>query len=300
MSAEARESAAPTPDASSTPRVFFSMKRLINQLVQLQELLETRAQQLTIGAHDRLAELDTAIGALTRDLDPALASTFVKMHQRLHTAIVPVIHSACAGCGMALPISQAHAVRAATEVHRCSNCGRFIYVAETVAGKRPAAAGRVPKAGVARFSSPQLMLPNLKSEDREGALAEICGRMESAGFAESAAALVERALQRESIMPTALENGIAFPHVRGVEGGGLTLALAVRRKGIRFSSATRGLTRILFFVVIPSAASAFYLKLLAGLAQTFEKAEAREKLMAAETPEELWKALCQTTRRAIP
>lgn len=300
MTAEDRDCVEPTPAAGPAPPIADSMKRQINLLVQLQDLLETRAQQAAMGARERLGALDSAIQTLARELEPSLATTFVKIHQRHHTAIVPVIHSACAGCGMTLPISQAHAVRAATQLHRCPNCGRFIYIAETVAGKRPSASGAAVKAGIARFSSPRLMLPNLKSDDRDGALAEICGRMEKEGFAENAAGLVERALQREALMPTVLENGIAFPHVRGVEGGGLTLALATRRKGIRFSTATRALTRLVFFVVIPSAASAFYLKLLAGLAQTFAKVEAREKLLAAETPEELWKALCQTTRRAIP
>jgi mannitol/fructose-specific phosphotransferase system IIA component (Ntr-type) len=143
------------------------------------------------------------------------------------------------------------------------------------------------------------MLPNLAADDRDGALTEICGRMESEGFTENGAALVDHALRREAIMPTVLENGIAFPHVRGVEGGGVTLALAVRPQGIRFSTTANTLTRIVFFVVIPSAASAFYLKLLSGLTQSFESEANREKLLSADTPETLWKALCQSTRKTI-
>ena len=100
-------------------------------------------------------------------------------------------------------------------------------------------------------------------------------------------------------MSTAVDHGIAFPHARGVEGGGLTLAVGLSAKGIRFSPESRALSRIIFFVSIPTAASAFYLKLLSGLTKTFEKTAHREKLQAAETPEELWKALKSTTRAAI-
>ena len=52
-------------------------------------------------------------------------------------------------------------------------------------------------------------------------------------------------------------------------------------------------------MVIPTAASAFYLKLLSGLSQVFQKAENREKLLEAETSEKMWKALVKATRLAI-
>jgi mannitol/fructose-specific phosphotransferase system IIA component (Ntr-type) len=97
-----------------------------------------------------------------------------------------------------------------------------------------------------------------------------------------------------------VDHGIAFPHVRGVEGGGLTLALGLSPKGVRFGAASRSLTRIVFLIVIPTAASAFYLKLLAGLTQTFREDKNRELLLEADTPQDLWKALSRTTRVAIP
>ena len=50
---------------------------------------------------------------------------------------------------------------------------------------------------------------------------------------------------------------------------------------------------------IPTAASAFYLKLLAGLSRVFQKQENREKLLEEDTPEKLWKALLKATRLVI-
>ena len=44
---------------------------------------------------------------------------------------------------------------------------------------------------------------------------------------------------------------------------------------------------------------AFYLKLLAGLSQVFQKAENRDKLLEADTSEKLWKALMKATRLVI-
>jgi mannitol/fructose-specific phosphotransferase system IIA component (Ntr-type) len=110
---------------------------------------------------------------------------------------------------------------------------------------------------------------------------------------------VEHALQREAIVSTAVDHGLAFPHVRGVEGGGLTLACGLSRKGIPFGEEDKKPTKILFFMVIPTAASAFYLKLLAGLAESFTDAENRKAVLAAKDQDELWKALSKVTRATI-
>jgi mannitol/fructose-specific phosphotransferase system IIA component (Ntr-type) len=123
--------------------------------------------------------------------------------------------------------------------------------------------------------------------------------MEEEGFVKDAAKLVEEALRREAIISTAVDAGLAFPHVRGVEGGGLTLALGLSRKGVKFSGSGRKLTRIIFFVVIPTAASAFYLKLLSGLTQTFQDEAARDRLFETDTPEKLWKELVKLTKTSV-
>ena len=106
-------------------------------------------------------------------------------------------------------------------------------------------------------------------------------------------------MRREAIVPTAVEHGIAFPHVRGVEGGGLTLTLGISKKGVDFGAADDKLTKIFFYMVIPTAASAFYLKLLSGLTQSFASKPARDALLNAKTQEELWKALVKATKKMI-
>ena len=141
--------------------------------------------------------------------------------------------------------------------------------------------------------------PLVVAPTREEAIAELCGCLAAGQFVENPERLAEEALRREAIVTTAVDHGLAFPHVRGVEGGGLTLALGLKPKGLRFDPTSRSLTRVIFFMVIPTAASAFYLKLLSGLAQAFSEEAARQKLLEAESPEKLWKALLRTTRTII-
>ena len=55
----------------------------------------------------------------------------------------------------------------------------------------------------------------------------------------------------------------------------------------------------MFFSAIPVAVSAFYLRLLAGLSDAFSREPNRKEVLAAKTPEELWKALVKATRRTV-
>jgi mannitol/fructose-specific phosphotransferase system IIA component (Ntr-type) len=56
---------------------------------------------------------------------------------------------------------------------------------------------------------------------------------------------------------------------------------------------------IIFFITIPTAVSAFYLRLMSGLTETFLKEQNRENILAAKNSEELWKALLKATRYSI-
>ncbi|MFH0954207.1 MAG: PTS sugar transporter subunit IIA [Verrucomicrobiota bacterium] len=277
------------------------MHRIINHLIQLQELVVARAQQEASMQGARLAQLDSSIDTLFKELPSTVANQYRKIEKKGLLAIVPIANGVCSACGMALPVSMVHAVHAADALHYCPNCARLLYYPES----SPRHIGRrkrrsePPKVGIERFSSPELMIPQLASVERDDVIGELCSKMEAEGFVDNGARLLEEALKREAIISTAVDHGLAFPHVRGVEGGGLTLALGLSRKGIRFDGPGRALTRIVFFMVIPTAASAFYLKLLSGLAQTFQKEEAREKLFEADTPEKLWKALIRTTKATI-
>jgi mannitol/fructose-specific phosphotransferase system IIA component (Ntr-type) len=278
------------------------MHPVVNHLVQLQELILIRDEQRVASSGKRLETLEASIRGLTEQLPREVRVLFEKLYQKDRIAIAPLAaDGGCAVCGMKLPISLVQAVRMAREIQTCPQCAHMLYDTQAVPRhvKKAPRRSEPRKAGIARFSAEELMVPQLQAEDQEGAIRELAAKMEECGFVDNAEKLVEAALRREAILSTAVEHGLAFPHVRGVEGGGLTLALGISRKGIRFGEDGDGLTRFVFLIVIPTAASAFYLKLLAGLAETFAQAEVRKAVMAEKEPEKMWKALVKATRSAI-
>ena len=54
------------------------------------------------------------------------------------------------------------------------------------------------------------MIPNLEAKNREDGLSELIGIMASEGFIENPESLLSAALNREAIVPTAVEHGLGF------------------------------------------------------------------------------------------
>lgn len=271
---------------------------ILNHMIQLQDLVMARAQQEAARPGARLTKLKENIEELTSGLSEAYRDSFVKLLIRDGVAIVPMSNSACCGCGMGLPVGMANEVKAADYLINCPACARFLYFPSGAPrGVRKKNKPGVVINGIARFSGAELMLPKLTDPTPEALFKTISENMAQHCFIEDAAQIAHEALKREAILPTGVGHMIAFPHVRGVEGGGLTLSLATHAKGLDFGDKTKA--RLFFFMTIPTAASGFYVRLLAGLSQAFQGTEERDLLLACETPDDLWKALVKQTRKYI-
>lgn len=282
------------------------MKNVLNQLIQLQELDFALTEGKASSSKMPLAQLEEAVAKSLKKLPEEVAERYRRLRLRLPLAVVPVTNGSCAPCGMVLPVAVVHAVKAGDQLQTCPHCGRFLFMPETVAKQAKKTESRVDvesrpaTVGIARFSSASLMVPKLAATTREEAIAELAETLASNGYTEKASAVTELALRREAIISTAVEHGLAFPHVRDAEGGGLTLALGLKEKGLDFGAPDGKLTKIVFLIVIPTPATAFYLRLLAGLVKTFAETDARKALLECETPAQMWKTLTKLTRLTIP
>ena len=273
------------------------MKSQINILRQLQELVLTRDEHHQTGDGSHLDALNDSIDALQQKLDPQIAGLYDRLYKKSHIVISAMSNNCCAVCGMQVPIAQGQQVRLAQHLVTCSSCGRILFAADEDAARNVSEAPDHdnPKTGISRFSAEELMVVGLDGKTREEAIAALADAMEKGKFIANADSLVTAALERESVLSTAME-GIAFPHVRGVEGGGLTLAMGVSKKGIDWNGEK---VNIVFLSAIPVAVSAFYLRLMAGLAQAFSKEASRKALLDAKNEAALWKALQKTTRTTV-
>ena len=274
------------------------MKSQINTLRQLQELVLTRDEHNQTGDGSHLDALNDSIDALQKKLEPQVAGLYARLYKRSHIVISAMVNNCCAVCGMQVPIAQGQQVRLCQHLVTCSSCGRILFAADedAVVNTSEAPDRDNPKTGISRFSAEELMVCDLGSATREQAIAKLALAMEKHGFISSAENLVTAALEREGVLSTAMEGGLAFPHVRGVEGGGLTLAMGVSQEGIDWDGEK---VNMVFLSAIPVAVSAFYLRLMAGLAQSFAKEANRKAVLEAKDTATLWKALQKATRATV-
>lgn len=274
------------------------MKSQINILRQLRELVLTRDEHYQTGDGSHLDSLNESIDVLQRKLEPQVASIYERLYKKSHIVISAMSNNCCAVCGMQVPIAQGQQVRLGQHLVTCSNCGRILFAADedSIVNTSEAPDRDNPKTGISRFSAEELMIVDLKATTSEEAISKLAEKMESAGFISSAENLISAALERESVLSTAMEGGIAFPHVRGVEGGGLTMAMGISKEGINWGGET---VNIVFLSAIPVAVSAFYLRLMAGLTQAFSKETNRNAVLSAKDDKALWKALQKATRTAV-
>ncbi len=275
------------------------MKSQINILRQLQELVLTRDEHHQTGDGSHLDTLNDAIAELQDKLESQVGAVYLRLYKKSHIVMSAMSNSCCSVCGMQVPIAQGQQVKLAHHLITCSSCGRILYATEADEARNVTekpSAGDDPKTGISRFSAEELMVPRLKATTQAEAIAELAETMEANKFIANADALISAAIDRENILSTAMGGGIAFPHVRGVEGGGLTLAVGVSKEGIDWAGEK---VHVVVLSAIPVAVSAFYLRLMAGLAQSFSKAEALDALLASTDKAAMWKTLVKATRHSV-
>ena len=275
------------------------MKSQIHTMRQLQELVLTRDEIHQTGSDDHLDQLNDSIFALQDQLQEQVATVYKRLYKKSHIVMSAMTNNCCAVCGMQVPISQVQQVRLAQHLVTCSSCGRILFASEDDAAKNVAEQDKSdePKVGISRFSDEDLMVFDLKARDRVGVIEELAKKMEAGGFIANSDHLISAAMDRENVMSTAMGDGLAFPHVRGVEGGALTLAMGVSREGVDWDGTNK--VHIVFLSAIPVAVSAFYLRLMSGLMQSFSKAASRDAVLGATDSATLWKALVKATRTTV-
>ena len=277
------------------------MKNQINLLNQLQELIFTRDEHHQMGDGSHMDALSDAIAALAAQLDPQPKALYERLYKKDHIVMSPMSNNCCAVCGMKLPISQVQQVTLGKTIQTCSSCGRMLFHEEEGApkytgGKPPR--GEPRKTGISRFSAEELMVAGLKATTPQEAVEELAKVMSDNRFVSNPEALVKSAMEREGMLSTAVGGGIAFPHVRGVEGGGLTLAIGVSPAGIKWDAAG-SVVNVVVFSVIPVAVSMFYLRLVAMLCDTFKKKDNLALVCGSKSSAAMWKNLVKTTRYSV-
>ncbi len=264
------------------------MNRNINQLLQIQDLIIIlRENDILHKRRDVEAKATESLKKNISEMKERLPSEILSELQLLSSKydifVVPMINDTCTGCFLKLPVGIANNVRHPSKCIGCPSCRRFLY--EGYQSRRPSS--DLHYKGIARFSSIDLMLPDLSADNHADALKELAMLTAEKGFVEDGEEFTEALLQREALASTAVGSKLAFPHARGISACGMTLSLGISRKGIDFGDGE--IVNLVLASAVPTQTSVFYMEMVSKIARYFGKAENTAKMIQCKTAEDMWK-----------
>ncbi len=127
---------------------------------------------------------------------------------------------------------------------------------------------------------------SLKRTDKEGVIKELLDLAMKTGNIKNRSVALQSVLDREKLMSTGLEKGIAVPHAKSKAASDITMALGISREGIDFQSADGKPSNLFFFLLAPESAAGPNVKVLAQIARLTSSSDFFKALMDARTPEE--------------
>jgi PTS system nitrogen regulatory IIA component len=147
---------------------------------------------------------------------------------------------------------------------------------------------------VLEFFSRRAVRDVLKASDRDGVIYELCSAASEQDTMPDAEALYAAVLQRENIMGTAIEEGIALPHARLPLLKKPLVVFGRSRQGVDWNSPDGNPAQFIFLILTPQEEDELQIQILRVIARTMSIRENREALLEASGIQDLWTLLQQT------
>ncbi len=133
-----------------------------------------------------------------------------------------------------------------------------------------------------------LCIPDLKPRKKEAALVEMIAAARAADVVTEPALLLELLRLRERLGSTGIGKGVAIPHARSITIQAPRVIVARSRRGIEWGADDALPVSLVLLVLAPAEWSdEAYHGLIARAASVQRLQRARQKLLAAESPEAL-------------
>ncbi|MDR1566850.1 MAG: cation:proton antiporter [Treponema sp.] len=135
--------------------------------------------------------------------------------------------------------------------------------------------------------TPAVVSLNLKGGTKEEIITEMVDILASQGRLLDRDLTLKNVLEREKIMSTGLQHGIALPHAKTDGASGLEAAVGIKKEGVDFESADGEKSRIFILVVSPRRGSGPHIQFLADIGTVLKNSVLREQVINAASKEEL-------------
>ena len=150
---------------------------------------------------------------------------------------------------------------------------------------------------ISSLLTPELMLPSLPATTKEQVLDALAAHVGLVRPQVDVRRLASSLHDRERQSTTALENGVAIPHVRLAGLSAPLVAFARSTSGIAYGATDGQPTQLFLLLVVPAEQPGSHLKLLANAARLLSDAGCRSRLLAAPSADEMLAVLREQEQR---
>lgn len=144
---------------------------------------------------------------------------------------------------------------------------------------------------LADFTNPALIIPRLRSRDIAGVVHELSQVLQQQGRISDLLPFYHAALNREYLVSTNTEAGMAFPHARLAELTRVSFAVGRSEQPMPWGSNTATSVRLVFLLAVPATDSTQYLPLISGLVRLARDESLLQKMFTLREPTELFGVL---------
>lgn len=142
---------------------------------------------------------------------------------------------------------------------------------------------------ILEYFSPRAIIPELKSDQRDKAIGELCQLISEQEDMPEREALYEAVIQRENAMGTAIEEGVAVPHARLALLKRPVITFGKSLTGIEWNSPDGKPTHFIFLILTSQQEDDTQVQILALIAKVMSEEETRNVIMTAKDSQEIWR-----------
>lgn len=132
------------------------------------------------------------------------------------------------------------------------------------------------------------IIMDLKAKDKEGVIRELIGAIAAQGLLLNQDQCIKDVLERESVVSTCFQNGIALPHGRTDGVDRLVAAIGIKKDGYSFDALDGNPSKIFVLCLSPKNSDGPHIEFIASVGTVLAKADNVEKILNAQTPEEVF------------
>ena len=145
---------------------------------------------------------------------------------------------------------------------------------------------------------------SLAASDKAGVIAELMAMLVEQGLVTDGEAAIKAVTDREAIMSTGMQDGVAIPHARTDATAKLVCAVGIKPEGIDFESLDGQPSRIFVLTLSPQSSAAPHMQFMATVANCLDKS-GREAILLCRTKADMYAvftgdlSILQTGRKLI-